>query len=144
MIKTVILNKMTRKPVGTELVITPSRLSILGLITTSANNSGIHNGVHMMIDCQTLRSRFTRQVMRLKAQVPHLPRTLVSGSCRTFQMERRSQVAIRTKISMHRFLVNSLRRYQKKKALISITVMTLVLGLISYSKYTFITVHKNY
>lgn len=74
---------MRTKPVGTELI-TPSRQSILRLITMSANDSGIHNEVQTMINGQTFRSRFTRELMRLKPQVPHLPRTLVSGSCRTF------------------------------------------------------------
>lgn len=50
MIKTIILNKMTRRPVGTELMMTPSRLSVLGLINTGANDLGNCNEVHTEYD----------------------------------------------------------------------------------------------
>lgn len=43
MIKTITLTKMTRKPVGTELMMSPSRLSVLGVMAVGANDSGNRN-----------------------------------------------------------------------------------------------------
>lgn len=60
-----------------------------------------------------------------------------------FRMERRSQVAIRKDFYAH-ISGKFPKEISEEKGLISMTVMTLVLGLTSYSKYTFITVHKNY
>lgn len=138
---------MTRKPVGTELMITPSRLSILGLITMGANDSGIHNEVQtmIMIECQIFRSRFTRELMRLKPQVPHLPRPLVSGSCRTFQMEEGSQVATR-KDFYERISGKFPKEISEEKGpnLHDTIIVILFFGLISYSKYAFIIVPTNY
>lgn len=96
MIKTIILNKMTRNPVRIELIMMLSRLSDLKLIAMGANDRKIVIKYDLL---PASRNRFTKELMRLSSLlvlVSHLPRPLViSGSFRISHVERGSGVATR-------------------------------------------------
>lgn len=81
MIKTITLSEMTEEPGGTELTVTPSRLSVLGLITRTANDLGNHHEGQSMIYGHTPRQLFTKELVRLK---PRPPAVSGSYSHRTF------------------------------------------------------------